>query len=61
MFSNSKKFLGGFAPPGKRPNLVQTIVSQTTSYLVNFDFLCWAVQKFYFEGPFWGVRPSEDP
>jgi len=39
----------------KRPlNLVQTIVSQTTSYILSFKLLCWAVSKYHFGRPFWG-------
>jgi len=61
MFSNSKvslwegQFGGGGGglpkrktpPPGNQLNLVQTIVSQTTSYIVSFNFLCSAAQKFH--------------
>jgi len=50
---------GGLLPPeepqiwsrGRLQTLVQTIVSQTTSYIVSFNFLCSAVQKFHFESP----------
>jgi len=48
---------GGFLPPGKRPNLVKIIVSNKSFYIVSFNFLCWAVQKFYFGG----LLPLEDP
>jgi len=34
--------------PRRTPNLVQTIVSQTSSYIVCFYFLCWAFKKFHF-------------
>jgi len=44
----------GFAPPQEPPNLVQTIVSQTTSYIKSFNFLCSAIQKFHFAEAFWG-------
>jgi len=42
--------LGDYLPPGRPPNLVRTIVSQTSSYIVRFTFLCSPVPKFYFEG-----------
>jgi len=44
-------------------NLVQTIVSQTTFYIVSFNFLCSAVQKFHFGRTIWGagVCPPENP
>jgi len=74
MLSSSKVlFWGGVAPRGpqiwfpERPlNLVKTIVSQTTSYVVTFNFLCSALQKFHYGKLFWGGLPSpweaqEDP
>jgi len=39
--------------PGKPRNLVQTIVSQTTFYIVSFN-LCSAVQKFHFKRAIFG-------
>jgi len=33
---------------GGSPNLVWSIVSQTSCYIVSFNFLCWAVQNFVF-------------
>jgi len=41
-------------PPSKGPpNLVETIVSQTTSYIMSFNYLCWAVQNFHFRRAIW--------
>jgi len=34
--------------PERLLNLIQTIVSQTTSYILSLNFLCSAVQKFHF-------------
>jgi len=74
MLSCSKNFtlggpflaLGGwrFASPRGSPNLVQTIVSQTSSYITSFNFLCWAVQKFHLGRAILrgrGSSPPEDP
>jgi len=36
-------------------------MSQTFYYIVSFNFLYSAVQKFYFGGPFWGVSPLRGP
>jgi len=59
MLSSSKVSFWGVRPPGGSPNLVKTIVSQTSSYIVSFNFLCWAVQKFYFLGAiFGGLSPG---
>jgi len=50
--------------PGRLLNLVQTLVSQTTSitsYIVSFNFLCSAVQKFPFGRAIlgrWGFAPQ---
>jgi len=45
------------------PNLVQTIVSQTSSssYIVCFNFLCSTVQKFHFGGAVLGGSPPGRP
>jgi len=47
--TSEEPFWERFAPRGSS-NLVQTIVSQTISYIMSFNFLCWAVQKFHFGG-----------
>jgi len=44
-------------PPGGSPNLLQIIASQTTSYIVSFNFLYWAVQKLHYGR----VRPFGRP
>jgi len=59
MLSNSKVLFlgdnfGGVRPLGGPPNLVKIIVSQTTSYIVSFNFLCQAVQIGHFFGPHFG-------
>jgi len=48
--------LGG-SPSGGPPNLFQIIVSQMSSYIVSFNFLCWAVQKFHFGRAIVGFAP----
>jgi len=52
------KFQG---PPRGRQYLVQTIVSQATSYIMSFNFLCWAVQKFHFRRAIFGGRGAGPP
>jgi len=49
------KLRGNFS--WRTPNLVQTIVSQTSSYIVCFNFLCWAVKSFILRGSL----PQKDP
>jgi len=50
-------FLRGRGPlPPRTPNLAQTILSQTISYIMSFYFLRWAVQKFQFKGHLLGER-----
>jgi len=49
-------FLGGGGSPQWTPNLVQTSISLTTSYIMSFNFLCWAV---YIEQGF--VPSSKNP
>jgi len=51
-------FWGRSSPPRGPLNLVQTIISETSSYFVSFNFLCWAVRMFYFFG---GSLPLKDP
>jgi len=48
--------------PPKLPNLVQTVVSQITFYIISFKFLCWEVQKFHFgRAIFWGKGKDSLP
>jgi len=39
------------------PNLIKIIVSHTISYIVNFNFLCQAVQNGPLFGPHFGGSP----
>jgi len=45
---------GGLPPPPRTPNLVQTVVSQITSYIMSFNFLFYVEQlkNFTLRGPF---------
>jgi len=55
MLSSSKvSFLGVHSHPQGPPNLVQTIASQTTSYIVSFNFLCSAIKSWTLERLFLG-------
>jgi len=47
--------------PGRLLNLVQIIVSQTTSYTVSFNFLCLAVKKFHCGRGNWGAGVCPPP
>jgi len=55
MFSSSKVLYRGHfggSSPRRALNLVRLIVSEISSYIVSFNFLVLAVQKFHFKGPF---------
>jgi len=61
MLSSSQVlFLGAILrglPPEGLPTLVKIIVSPITFYIINFKFLCWAVQKLRFGKRHFGVFP----
>jgi len=40
-------FLEEVSFPQEPPNLVQLIVSQTTSYIMGFNLLCWVIDSLY--------------
>jgi len=48
LLCSSKVSFWGVCYPQRTPNLVRTIVSQTSFYTVSFKSLCWSVQRFYF-------------
>jgi len=53
---------GGVCSLLEFPTLAKIIVSHTTSYILCFNFLCWAVLKFHFWGAnFGGLPPGRPP